>query len=83
MAVQEDKENMEKELQVWRSEGQLWGKQLSEELLQAKVEHDTQEISLLDEDIAKKHAQIRQTKRQIIKNEDRLMSVMSLTIGDE
>ena len=81
--VQEDKENMQKELEVWRSEGQHWGKQLAEELLQSKAENDTQQISQLDEEIARKNAQIRQLKRQILQNEDRLMSVMSLTIGDE
>lgn len=74
---------MQKELQVWRSEGRHWGKLLSEELLQAKTDTDTQQVSLLDEEITKKRAQIRQLQRQIIQNEDRLMSVMSLTTSDE
>jgi hypothetical protein len=81
--LQEDKENMQKELQVWLSEGQHWGKQLAEELQQAKEQTDTQHIAQMDEEIANKHAQIKQLKRQIIQNEEKLMKMMSLTIGEE
>lgn len=74
---------MQKELHIWRTEAQKWGQQLTEELAQTKADSNNQEALQLDEEIAKMCMHIRQLKRQITQNEERIMNVMNLTVGDE
>eukprot|EP00892_Ulva_mutabilis_P005386 jgi/Ulvmu1/3219/UM015_0260.1 len=79
--LQEDKENMKKELQVWRSEAERWGEQLAEEK-HTWASLDKTPLTTLDDQIQKRKVSIGQIKRRILSNDDRIAEMLNLVIGD-
>lgn len=78
--MQEDKENMEKELQVWRTEASKWCEQLANEV-QAHSLLDTSPVTSIDEQIEKHKFSIKQLQRQILLNNEKIAGMVHLVIG--
>jgi hypothetical protein len=83
LIVQEDKENMQKELQAWRSEAGLWQQRFSIESQGVQISSTEQaSVDALAVDVARKLASIRLMKRQMLENEAKLANLLNLAIGD-
>jgi hypothetical protein len=81
--MQEDKENMRKELHAWRAEAELWHKQLSAEETSCKPEaSDLNAVDALTREIDRKRASIKHLKRRIFENEVKMMGLVDLVIGN-
>lgn len=82
LLLQEDKENMRKELRAWRVEADFWHKQLSAEENSRKPEANDRAVDALNREIEKKRASIQQLKRRIFENEAKMMALVDLVVGD-
>jgi peptidoglycan hydrolase CwlO-like protein len=81
--VQEDKENMQKELQSWRSEASRWQQRLHSAERGAHASATEQAaVDSISEEIGKRKHSIKLLKRQIVENENKLAHLLAVVIGD-
>ena len=73
---------MQKELLAWRNEAATWQKRLQAAAQQSQAQSVQQEVTMLDEDIAKKQALIKLLKRQVLENEAKLSQLLDVAVGD-
>jgi hypothetical protein len=81
--MQEDKGNMKKELQTWRSEAAIWEKRLSgmDQGGQAGA-GERAALDTVQAEITKKLHSVKLLKRQVIENEAKLSSLLDVVVGD-
>ena len=82
-SVQEDKENMRKELQGWRAEAEVWQACLERERGgREEGRSDSAALDALARDVVKKRAAVSLLKRQVLQNEARMAELVDVLIGD-